>query len=58
MIPLKDKDGNTLVELDEGVFPLHIPLQMRAGEKEYLLKVFYEEDGKTPRSALLNTKKD
>ena len=58
MIPIKDKDGNTLVEVDESLFPLKMPIQMRLGEKEYLIKVFYEDDGTTPRSALLNTKHD
>lgn len=57
MIPIKDKDGHTVAEIDEELFPLRIPLSMKSGDKEYILRVFYEEDGKTPRSALLNTKK-
>lgn len=57
MIKLIDKYGHVVAEVSEEVFPLMMPLTLRHGEREYFLKIFYEEDGKTPRSALLNTTK-
>jgi len=56
MIVIKDKSGNIVAEVPEEMFPLSMPLKIRQGDKEYFIRIFYEEDG-TPRSALMNTKK-
>jgi len=55
MIQLIDRFGNIVAQVESSAFPLKMPLKMLLGEKEYFLKVFYEPDGVTPRSAILNT---
>lgn len=45
MIALKDKHGNTLLELDEHQFPLQIPLEQVFGTYKIFLNFSKNEEG-------------
>jgi hypothetical protein len=43
-IPITDKDGNILLELDENRFPITLPVKTVWGLKEYKINIFYLKD--------------
>lgn len=45
MIALKDKNGKTLLELDEHQFPLQIPAEQNFGTYRIFLNYTKNEDG-------------
>jgi hypothetical protein len=46
MIPLKDKNGNILLELDENRFPIFFDVKTKWGEVEYPISVKLEKENK------------
>ena len=45
MIPLKDKNGNTLCQIDERAFPVFFDATTRWGGVEYPIYVKFEKEG-------------
>jgi hypothetical protein len=46
MIPLKDKDGNLLIEINENFFPVFFDVKTKWGEVEYPISVKLERENK------------
>jgi hypothetical protein len=46
MIPLKDKDGKVLLELDETRFPIFFDVKTKWGNVEYPISVKLEKENK------------
>jgi hypothetical protein len=46
MIPLKDKNGNILLELNEILFPVYFDVKTKWGNVEYPISVKLEKENK------------
>jgi hypothetical protein len=46
MIPLKDKNGNILLEIDENRFPIFFEVKTKWGEVEYPISINFIKETK------------